>query len=156
MAEHLTVPGPRLNIKTVFTSMGISIKKIIRSQDRLMFIVWIPILVRHLYIETGPRLTENVMLILEFRHSFIVYHRDFTLMTRRHFRIVGHISQNIVAQELWQLNQQVSTPKNSILINSRFVIILFFAHFHFSFYCWTCYIEFIFHNLHIIDINERK
>ena len=44
-------PGPRLNIKTVFLCIGISMIKIRRSWDRLIFIMGIPILVRwHLYI----------------------------------------------------------------------------------------------------------
>ena len=49
-------PGPRLIIKTVFPSMRISMLKIRRSRDRLIFNMGIPILVRrHLYIETAPR-----------------------------------------------------------------------------------------------------
>ena len=43
-------PGSCLNIKTVFPRMGISIIKIRRSRDRLIFIL----VRRHLYIETGP------------------------------------------------------------------------------------------------------
>ena len=38
--------GPRLNIKTVFTGMGISITKIRRSWDRLIFMMEIPFLAR--------------------------------------------------------------------------------------------------------------
>ena len=48
-------PGLRLNIKTIFPSMGIPILKIRRSQDRLISNMGIPVLVsRHLYIETPP------------------------------------------------------------------------------------------------------
>ena len=47
--------GPHVNIKMVFPDMGISIIKIRRSWDRLIFIMGIHILVRqHLHIETGP------------------------------------------------------------------------------------------------------
>ena len=49
------IPGPRLNIKTVFPRYGIHMLKIRRSRDRLIFNMGIPILVRrHLYIETVP------------------------------------------------------------------------------------------------------
>ena len=49
-------PGPRPNIRTIFPGMGISIIKIRRSWDRLIFIMGIPMLVkRHLYTETVPR-----------------------------------------------------------------------------------------------------
>ena len=52
---HCKPPGPRLNIKTVFPSMGIPTLKIRWSRDRLIFNIGIPILVRrHLYIETAP------------------------------------------------------------------------------------------------------
>ena len=48
-------PCPYLNIKTVFPCIGIPMLKIRRSQDRLIFNMGIPILVRrHLYIETAP------------------------------------------------------------------------------------------------------
>ena len=48
--------GPRLNIKTVFPGMGIPMLKIRRSQDRLIFNMGVPILVRqHLYVEIVPR-----------------------------------------------------------------------------------------------------
>ena len=48
-------PGPSLNIKTVFPGYGIPMLKIRRSQDRLIFNMGIPILVRrHLYIDTAP------------------------------------------------------------------------------------------------------
>ena len=50
-------PGPRLNIKPSFLAMGIAMLKIRRSRDRLIFNMWIPILVRrYLYIETPPAL----------------------------------------------------------------------------------------------------
>ena len=43
-------PGPSLNIKTVFFNFAMTR----RPWDRLIFIVWIPILVRqHMYIKTG-------------------------------------------------------------------------------------------------------
>ena len=51
--------GSRLNtcIKTVFPSYGDSHVKVRRSQDRLIFNMRSPILIRwHLYIETAPRL----------------------------------------------------------------------------------------------------
>ena len=48
-------PGPRRNIKTVFAGVGISIIKIRRLWDRLIFKIGIPILlIRYLYIETDP------------------------------------------------------------------------------------------------------
>ena len=48
-------PGPRLNIKTIFSGMGIPMLKIRRSVDRLIFNIGMPILVRqHLYIEMPP------------------------------------------------------------------------------------------------------
>ena len=51
--------GLRLNIKTVFPGMGVSIINIRRSWDRLIFIMGIPILVRlHLYIETVSRFLD--------------------------------------------------------------------------------------------------
>ena len=47
--------GLRLSLKVVFPGMGISIIKIRRSRDRLIFIMGIPTLVRRcLYIETVP------------------------------------------------------------------------------------------------------
>ena len=56
IAKGLTLPGSRLNIKTVFPGYGIPKFKIRRSQDRLIFKMGINILVsRHLYIETAPR-----------------------------------------------------------------------------------------------------
>ena len=57
--------GTCLNIKTVFTGIGISIIKIRWSWDRLIFIMGTPILVRWcLYIETCPRyLQRNLFFI---------------------------------------------------------------------------------------------
>ena len=53
-------PGPRLNIKTVFWGVGISIIKIRRALDSLIFTMGIPMLVRrHIYIETGPSLPST-------------------------------------------------------------------------------------------------
>ena len=50
-------PGPCLNIKTVFPSMGIPMLKTKRWYDRLIFNMGIPFLVRwHLCIETAVRL----------------------------------------------------------------------------------------------------
>ena len=56
-------PGPRLNIKTIFPGMGIPMLKIRRSQDRLIFKMGIPILVRrYLYIEkTEPCFNRNAV-----------------------------------------------------------------------------------------------
>ena len=49
-------PGPRLNIKTIFSGMSIPMFKIRRSSDCLIFNKGIPILVkRHLYIEMASR-----------------------------------------------------------------------------------------------------
>ena len=49
------LPRPRLNIKTVFPGIAISIIKMRRSLDRLIFILGITILIkRHLHIETTP------------------------------------------------------------------------------------------------------
>ena len=48
-------PGPRLNVKTVFPGMGISMLNIRRRWDRLIFNMGILIVVRlHFYIETSP------------------------------------------------------------------------------------------------------
>ena len=52
--QHYTPPGPRCNIKTVFPGMGIPMLMIRRSRDRLIFNMVIPILVRHLYVQTPP------------------------------------------------------------------------------------------------------
>ena len=55
ICESELQPGPRLNIKTLFPGMGISMLKLRRSRDRLIFNTEIPIPVRrYLYIETGP------------------------------------------------------------------------------------------------------
>ena len=52
---YRNLPGPRLNIKTFFRGMGISMLKIRLSQDLVIFNTGIPILVRrHLYIEMPP------------------------------------------------------------------------------------------------------
>ena len=49
-------PGPCFNIKTIFPRYGISMLKIRRSRDRLIFNTGVPILVRrYIYIETAPR-----------------------------------------------------------------------------------------------------
>ena len=56
LRHRVTSPGPRLNIKMVFAGTRISMLKIRRSRDRLIFNMGIPILVRrHIYIETAPR-----------------------------------------------------------------------------------------------------
>ena len=48
-------PGPYLNVRPSFPGMGIPMLKIRRSQDRLIFNMGLPILVRrHLYIKTAP------------------------------------------------------------------------------------------------------
>ena len=50
--DAVRYPGLRLNIKTVFARYGITMLKIRRSRDRLIFNMGIPILVRrHLYID---------------------------------------------------------------------------------------------------------
>ena len=55
-AYDLATPGPRHIITTVFPGMVIPDIKIRRSQDRLIFIMRIPIPIRrHFYIETVPR-----------------------------------------------------------------------------------------------------
>ena len=60
--------GPRLNIRPSFPGMGIPMLKIRRSRDRLIFNTWIPKLIRHLYIETAPRLChEGRMQVAIFR-----------------------------------------------------------------------------------------
>ena len=49
----LSLPGPHLNIKTVFPGMGIPMLKIRRSRDRLIFNIRLLILIRrHLCIDT--------------------------------------------------------------------------------------------------------
>ena len=58
-------PVPHLNIKMVFSGMRISMLKIRRSQDHLIFNMGIPILVRrHLYIETPPRFSMSYKLFI--------------------------------------------------------------------------------------------
>ena len=52
------ISGPRLNMETVFAGMRIPLK-IRRPWDRLIIIIGIPILVRHLYIETAPLLPHK-------------------------------------------------------------------------------------------------
>ena len=53
--NNVMKPGPHLNIKTLFPGMEIPMLKIRRSQDRLIFNMGIPILVRrHFYIEKAP------------------------------------------------------------------------------------------------------
>ena len=53
MQHQLT--GPRLNIKTVFLGMEMSVLKIRRSRDRLIFNMGTPILLRRHFILTRPR-----------------------------------------------------------------------------------------------------
>ena len=61
VSQHIPGPmytrertGPRLNIKTIFTGMGMSIMKIRLSWDPLIFIMGIPLLIRrHHYIEAA-------------------------------------------------------------------------------------------------------
>ena len=61
MAELCWLPGPRLNIKTIFPNMGISMLKIRWSQDCLIFNMGIPTLVRrHLNNEMDPWLWLNI------------------------------------------------------------------------------------------------
>ena len=56
---YILHPGPCLNIKTVFPGMDIPMLKIRRSQDRLIFNMGMPTLVRvsktHLYTDSVPR-----------------------------------------------------------------------------------------------------
>ena len=55
MVSTILESRARLNTKTVFPCIGISIVKIKRSWDRLIFITGIPIPVRrHLKIDTAP------------------------------------------------------------------------------------------------------
>ena len=57
--------GSHLNIKMVFAGMRISMLKIRRSQDCLIFNMGIPILVRrHLYIEMAPRFSVSYKLYI--------------------------------------------------------------------------------------------
>ena len=56
--------GPYLDIKTVFPRYRISMLKIRRSRDRLNFNMGIPILKRHLYIETAPVFSRIDRIIL--------------------------------------------------------------------------------------------
>ena len=56
----MRAPGPRLNIKPSFPGMGILMLKIRRSRYRLIFNMGIPILVRHLFIDTAPRRVRNI------------------------------------------------------------------------------------------------
>ena len=71
-------PGPRLNINTVCPGMEISIIKIKRSWDRLIFIREIHIPVRHLCIEAGSRwswLQQNAYLLTAISLIDAQYHR---------------------------------------------------------------------------------
>ena len=54
-------PGPSLNIKTVFP-MGIPTLMRRRSRDRLMISMGIPILIRHLYVETASNFNNNFII----------------------------------------------------------------------------------------------
>ena len=59
-------PGPRHNLKTVFSGVGISMLKIRQSRDSLIFNMGIPILVRrHLYIGTALIYVTLVFLIYD-------------------------------------------------------------------------------------------
>ena len=74
---HAWKTGPCLNIKKVIPGVGISIIKIRRLSDRLIFIMIVSILVRqHLYIETTPRFlfgcVENMQQMYLF--SFLVWY----------------------------------------------------------------------------------
>ena len=58
----LTTPGACLNIKPSFQGIGISMLKIRRSRDHLIFNMGIPILVRrHLHIEMAPRMAVECL-----------------------------------------------------------------------------------------------
>ena len=53
--SHISGPGTRLIIKTVFPGIGIPMLRIRRSRNRLILNMGIPILVRrHLYVEAAP------------------------------------------------------------------------------------------------------
>ena len=66
-------PGPCLNIKTVFPGMGISIIKMRRSWDRVIFITGIPIPVRPcIHINTVP-----YSLHLRVIHGRVAKHQSF-------------------------------------------------------------------------------
>ena len=83
-------PGPRFNIKTVFPSYGISILKIRRSRDRLIFNMGIPILVRgHLYIEMASRLSSEVILA-QYTEELICITGNFHLALLTHWGQVVH------------------------------------------------------------------
>ena len=60
-----------------FPGMGIPMLKIRRSQDRLIFNIGIPILVRHLYIETPPRWSWQCLIFI-MRLSLLVKHHHNT------------------------------------------------------------------------------
>ena len=73
-------PGPRLNIKTVSPRHGISLLKIRRSRDPLIFTMGTHILVRrHLYIETACRRSSDltVDLCMDFTYKWTVIQRVF-------------------------------------------------------------------------------
>ena len=62
LLEMSWYPGAHFNMQTVFPCVEISLIKIKRSWDCVMFIMEVPTLVRwHLYIETAPRLLGKVM-----------------------------------------------------------------------------------------------
>ena len=64
MQHQLT--GPRLNIKTVFLGMEMSVLKIRRSRDRLIFNMGILILLRrHLYIDAAPWRYGTILTVLQ-------------------------------------------------------------------------------------------
>ena len=85
-------PVPRLNIKWVFPDMGISMLKIRRSRDRIVFNMGISILVRrHLYIEMALWSHHYTRLRLELRVSFFVSQKD-----HQEWYLLKRISHDIV------------------------------------------------------------
>ena len=68
------LPGPHLNVNTVFSCMGIPTQKIRRSRDHLIFNMGIPALVRrHLYTDTVP---SWLYLSILFSFSFALQARN--------------------------------------------------------------------------------
>ena len=74
------LPRPHLNIKIVFQAMGISIIKIRWLWDHLIFIMGMPILERHLYIETAPRYPTGHILYIDYHISCIWPHYIYWLL----------------------------------------------------------------------------
>ena len=96
--------GPVSIIRPSFPGMGIPMLKIIRSRDRLIFNMGIPILVRrHLYIETAPCFLIGTKPLAEACLLLIFVMR---LLSMRHpWSVSGEICDLMTCKELRDLKQ---------------------------------------------------